>query len=103
VYTDFQLSDLAQTLAARQTHAKQVVPHYYLSVDLNLAELLKARAAFNAQAAASKKKIELSVQDFLVKAAALAMHQVPDVNGSWMDTFVRRYEQVRDTAGSSCD
>lgn len=97
VYTDFQLSDLAQALAARQTHAKQVVPHYYLSVDLNLAELLKVRAAFNAQMAAAKKKgaVELSVQDFMVKAAALAMQQVPDVNGSWMDTFVRRYEQVR--------
>lgn len=98
VYTDFQLSETAQALAARQTHAKQVVPHYYLSVDLNLAELLKVRAQFNAQAAAAKKKgvTELSVQDFLVKAAALAMQQVPDVNGSWMDTFVRRYEQVRD-------
>eukprot|EP00428_Durinskia_dybowskii_P072290 CAMPEP_0170404978 /NCGR_PEP_ID=MMETSP0117_2-20130122/26929_1 /TAXON_ID=400756 /ORGANISM="Durinskia baltica, Strain CSIRO CS-38" /LENGTH=494 /DNA_ID=CAMNT_0010662049 /DNA_START=145 /DNA_END=1629 /DNA_ORIENTATION=+ len=95
VYTDFQLSDLAQTLAARQTHAKQVVPHYYLSVDLNLSELLKVRGAFNAQAASMKKKgVELSVQDFMVKAAALAMQQVPDVNGSWMDTFVRRYDQV---------
>lgn len=99
VYSDFQLSELAQSLAARQTHAKQVVPHYYLSVELNLAQLLKLRATFNAQAAAAAKGkkgavAELSVQDFLVKAAALAMQQVPDVNGSWMDTFVRRYEQV---------
>lgn len=99
VYSDFQLSELAQSLAARQTHAKQVVPHYYLSVELNLAQLLKLRSTFNAQAAAAKagKKggvSELSVQDFLVKAAALAMQQVPDVNGSWMDTFIRRYEQV---------
>ena len=96
-YSDFQLSDLAQSLAARQTHAKQVVPHYYLSVDLNLTELLKIRTVFNAQAAAAKKKgsvSELSVQDFLVKSAAMAVQQVPDVNGSWMDTFVRRYDQV---------
>jgi pyruvate dehydrogenase E2 component (dihydrolipoamide acetyltransferase) len=104
VYSDFELSETAQALAARQTHAKQVVPHYYLSVDLNLSELLKVRASFNAQAAAAKKKggVELSVQDFLVKAAALAMQQVPDVNGSWMDTFVRRYEQVRTRDVARC-
>jgi pyruvate dehydrogenase E2 component (dihydrolipoamide acetyltransferase) len=96
VYSDFQLSELAQSLAARQTRAKQVVPHYYLSVELNLAELLKMRASFNATAAKSKKgaSAELSVQDFLVKASAMAMQQVPDVNGAWMDTFVRRYDQV---------
>jgi len=95
VYADFQLTELAQSLAARQTHAKQVVPHYYLSVELNLAQLLKMRAQFNATAAKAKKgAVELSVQDFLVKAAAGAMQQVPDVNGAWMDTFVRRYEQV---------
>eukprot|EP00598_Pedospumella_elongata_P016892 CAMPEP_0184986598 /NCGR_PEP_ID=MMETSP1098-20130426/17278_1 /TAXON_ID=89044 /ORGANISM="Spumella elongata, Strain CCAP 955/1" /LENGTH=450 /DNA_ID=CAMNT_0027510923 /DNA_START=259 /DNA_END=1611 /DNA_ORIENTATION=+ len=95
VYADFQLTELAQSLTARQTHAKQVVPHYYLSVELNLAQLLKMRAQFNATAAKAKKgAVELSVQDFLVKAAAGAMQQVPDVNGAWMDTFVRRYEQV---------
>jgi pyruvate dehydrogenase E2 component (dihydrolipoamide acetyltransferase) len=98
VFTDFQQSEYALALAARQTHAKQAVPHYYLSVELNLANLLRARSSFNAQMAASKKKgsavTELSVMDFLVKAAGLAMHQVPDVNGAWMDTFVRRYDQV---------
>lgn len=95
VYSDFQLTELAQSLAARQVHAKQTVPHYYLSVELNLTQLLKLRSTFNATAAKAKKgAVELSVQDFLVKAAAGAMTQVPDVNGAWMDTFVRRYEQV---------
>jgi pyruvate dehydrogenase E2 component (dihydrolipoamide acetyltransferase) len=55
-------------------------------VDLDLTNLLETRAKFNAQL----KGTELSVQDFLVKAAALAMQKVPDVNGAWMDTFVRR-------------
>lgn len=90
VYTDFVMGDAALSLAARTTHAKQVVPHYYLSVDLNLEELLKVRASFNTKSA----ETELSVQDFIVKAAAMAMQQVPDVNGAWMDTFVRRYHQV---------
>lgn len=72
VYTDFVMGDVALSLAARQTHAKQVVPHYYLSVDLNLEELLKVRATFNAKST----ETELSVQDFVVKAAAMAMQQV---------------------------
>eukprot|EP01034_Spumella_vulgaris_P033771 gene33771-41661_t len=101
VFNDFVLSDVAQSIAARQTLAKQQVPHYYLSVELNLTNLLTLRENFNktfAAASAGKKGAEvdsgLSVQDFLIKAAALAMKQVPDVNASWMDTFVRRYHQV---------
>jgi len=95
VYGDFVLSDTARAIAARQTLAKQVVPHYYLSVELNLTQLLAMREALNATNNKSKDTQEgLSVLDFLVKASALAMKQVPDVNGAWMDTFVRRYEQV---------
>lgn len=98
IYSDFILSETAQILAAQQTYAKQAVPHYYLSVELNLAQLLKVRGDFNKQMSAGKKSDDkiagLSVQDFMIKAAALAMKQVPDVNGAWMDTFVRRYDQV---------
>jgi pyruvate dehydrogenase E2 component (dihydrolipoamide acetyltransferase) len=92
VYTDFELSDIAMSVAARHTHAKQVVPHYYLSVDLNLTKLLALRATLNA--GIKDEASGLSVVDFMVKASALAMKTVPDVNGSWMDTFVRRYDQV---------
>ncbi len=85
VYSDFELSDLALGVAARYTHAKQVVPHYYLSIDLNLTKLIEMRNDLGGN-------IDTSV--FFIKAAAVAMKDVPDVNGAWMDTFVRRYEQV---------
>lgn len=104
VYSDFGLSEQALSLAALQTRTKLTVPHYYLSVELNLSKLMKLRAELNGHSAAGSSSGSgkgavvggggLTVLDFLVKASALAMKQVPDVNGAWMDTFVRRYDQV---------
>lgn len=72
VYSDFELSDLARAVAARQTATMQQVPHYYLSVELNLAKLLTLREELNK----SSNGVELSVLDFIVKASALAVEQV---------------------------
>lgn len=85
VYSDFELSDLALGVAARYTQAKQVVPHYYLSIDLNLTKLMQLRQDLGGN---------LDPSVFFMKAVAGAMKEVPDVNGAWMDSFVRRYEQV---------
>lgn len=87
VYSDFQLSDLAKQLAAAQTQSKHAVPHYYVSVEINLSELLKIRQQFNAKLVKEKKPTKdakapveedtgLSVLDFLVKAAGVALQQV---------------------------
>lgn len=89
VYSDFELSDLSKALAARLTAAKQEVPHYYLSVELDLTKLLSLRQELNANGSNS-----IGTLDMLVKASAMAMKHVPDVNASWMSTFVRRYDQV---------
>jgi pyruvate dehydrogenase E2 component (dihydrolipoamide acetyltransferase) len=72
VYSDFELSDLARAVAARQTAAMQQVPHYYLSVELNLTKLISLREELNK----SSNGIDLSVLDFIVKASALAVEQV---------------------------
>jgi pyruvate dehydrogenase E2 component (dihydrolipoamide acetyltransferase) len=74
VYSDFELSDLAQAVARRQTAAKQAIPHYYLSVELNLSKLLQLRESLNPTP--NKGAAGLSVMDFVVKAAALAVGQV---------------------------
>jgi len=84
-YSDFELSELALSVAARYTHAKQVVPHYYLSIDLNLTKMLQMRDDLGG---------DMDTTNFFLKAVAGAMKEVPDVNGAWMDSFVRRYEQV---------
>jgi len=84
-YSDFELSELALGVAARYTHAKQVVPHYYLSIDLNLTKMLQMRDDLGG---------DIDTANFFMKAVAGAMKEVPDVNGAWMESFVRRYEQV---------
>ena len=60
-YSDFELSNLARGVASRYTTAKQVVPHYYLTVDLNLTKLVQMRADLGG---------DISMTNFFMKAAA---------------------------------
>ena len=79
VFSDFQLSDLARAVADRQTAAKQSVPHYYLSVELNLSKLMALREQLNQGTGGGGKGGnggDVSVLDLMVKASALAMKQV---------------------------
>ena len=73
IYTDFELSDIARAVAARHTASMQQVPHYYLSVELNLSNLLALRESLNGT---KSNGPDLSVLDFFVKASALAVGQV---------------------------
>jgi pyruvate dehydrogenase E2 component (dihydrolipoamide acetyltransferase) len=73
IYSDFELSDIARAVAARHTASMQQVPHYYLSVELNLSKLLELRESLNDS---KSKGADLSVLDFFVKASALAVAQV---------------------------
>lgn len=70
------------------THAKRTVPHYFLSIEVNLSKIQSLRKQLGSEGES------LSVQDFLIKAAARAMSKVPEVNAAWMDSFVRKYDQV---------
>jgi len=89
-YSDYPISgvSLSATLAA----AKQSIPHYYLSIDVTLDKLLSLRSSINASV--SDDESSISLNDLLVKAAACAVRTVPSVNASWMDTFVRQYQNV---------
>jgi pyruvate dehydrogenase E2 component (dihydrolipoamide acetyltransferase) len=85
VYKDFQVNEISKQLAAQYVHAKQSVPHYHVSVEINVGELLKLRQQFNSNLSKDKKGAKaatddasngLSVFDFLVKAAAVATQLV---------------------------
>ncbi|XP_064383263.1 dihydrolipoyllysine-residue acetyltransferase component of pyruvate dehydrogenase complex, mitochondrial-like [Halichondria panicea] len=89
-YTDIELSNMRKTIAKRLQQSKQNIPHYYLTVDITVDSLLRLRQEFNHEA----KHFKLSVNDFLIKAAALAMNTVPEVNSSWMETFIRQHHSV---------
>tara|TARA_R110000764_G_scaffold36071_1_gene80688 strand:- start:14723 stop:16042 length:1320 start_codon:yes stop_codon:yes gene_type:complete len=80
-YTEVKLDGMRKTIAARLTEAKQTVPHFYLRRDIQLDELLAFRATLNKQL--EGRGVKLSVNDFIIKACANALQQVPDANAVW--------------------
>jgi len=80
-YEEVALDGMRKTIAARLTEAKQSIPHFYLRRDIQLDALLKFRAELNAQLDA--RGVKLSVNDFIIKACALALQAVPDANSVW--------------------
>lgn len=87
-YAEIPLNNMRKVIAKRLTESKQQVPHFYLSVDCNLDALLALRAEINSRLENGK----LSVNDFVVRATALALIKVPAANASWHDTHIRQYE-----------
>ncbi|MBC7139025.1 MAG: pyruvate dehydrogenase complex dihydrolipoamide acetyltransferase [Defluviimonas sp.] len=80
-FTEVTLDGMRKTIAARLTEAKQTIPHFYLRREVRLDALLAFRETLNAQIAA--RGIKLSVNDFIIKACALALQAVPDANAVW--------------------
>ncbi|WDQ98510.1 pyruvate dehydrogenase complex dihydrolipoamide acetyltransferase [Devosia sp. J2-20] len=77
---------MRKVVAARLTESKQTVPHFYLTLDCRIDALLDARAQINAQAPKSKEgkpAYKLSVNDFVMKAWAVALQRVPLANATW--------------------
>jgi pyruvate dehydrogenase E2 component (dihydrolipoamide acetyltransferase) len=80
-FEEVKLDGMRKTIAARLTEAKQSVPHFYLRRDIQLDALLKFRGQLNKDLEA--RGVKLSVNDFIIKACALALQQVPDANAVW--------------------
>ena len=80
-YLEIPLDGLRKIIASRLTEAKQTIPHFYLRRDIHLDELLKFRATLNKQLEA--RGVKLSVNDFIIKACALALQSVPTANSVW--------------------
>ena len=80
-FDEIKLDGMRKTIAARLTEAKQTIPHFYLRRDIQLDALLALRSELNSQLAA--RDVKLSVNDFIIKAAALALQSVPTANAVW--------------------
>src|SRR6202043_1893602 len=79
---------MRRTIAQRLTASAQTIPHFYLTMDCNIGKLIEAREEINASAPKGKdgKPVyKLSVNDFVIKALALALQRVPDANVSWTE------------------
>jgi len=92
-FVDIPLTNVRQIIAKRLLQSKTTIPHYYLSVDVEMDDVLALRKELNSALGDAGPK--LSVNDFILKASALSCLKVPECNSSWQDTFVRQF--------SSCD
>lgn len=89
-YDDIPHTSARRVIARRLTEAKQQVPHFYLTVDCEIDALLALRARINAEQPDAK----ISVNDFIVRAVAVALRRVPAANASWTETAVRQWRAV---------
>lgn len=90
-YTAVPHSTMRQVIARRLLEAKTTIPHFYLQVDCEIDELLAIRSDLNADA---RTGLKLSVNDLVIKAAALALRQVPAVNVVWTQDALLRLHDV---------
>jgi pyruvate dehydrogenase E2 component (dihydrolipoamide acetyltransferase) len=90
-FKEVKLDGMRKTIAARLSEAKQTVPHFYLRRDIELDALMAFRAQLNAGLEA--RGVKLSVNDFIIKACALALQQVPAANAAWAGDRVLQFEK----------
>jgi pyruvate dehydrogenase E2 component (dihydrolipoamide acetyltransferase) len=94
-YEELPHDSMRKTIAKRLTSSKRDIPHYYLKIDCTIDTLLDVRKQMNEKAPTEgAAAYKLSVNDFIVKAAALALIRVPGVNASWTETALLRHRHA---------
>jgi pyruvate dehydrogenase E2 component (dihydrolipoamide acetyltransferase) len=94
-FTEVPLDGMRGTIARRLVEAKQTIPHFYLTMDAEIDQLLKLREEANAGApksASGDPAYKLSVNDFVIKALALALQRVPAANAVWAGDRILRFK-----------
>jgi pyruvate dehydrogenase E2 component (dihydrolipoamide acetyltransferase) len=89
-YTERPLSAMRRVIARRLTESKQTVPHFYLTIDCEIDALLKIRTELNGKS----DTYRISVNDFVIRATALALRRVPAANASWSDEAILLWDTV---------
>ena len=88
-FEEIKLSNMRKTIAKRLTESKQTVPHFYLGVDIELDNLLAARKELNSMS----DEYKISVNDFIIRACALALKKVPEANVQFGGDVMRHYSR----------
>ncbi len=87
-YEEIPLDGMRRTIATRLVESKQTVPHFYLTADIDLDHLIAVRAEANVLHA----DIKLSINDFIIRALALALQRVPAANAVWAEDSILRFK-----------
>ena len=97
-YEEVPHDSMRRTIAKRLTSAKSLIPHYYLTVDCDIGALMEIRARLNDAAPKGPDRktpaYKLSINDFVLKAAAMALIKHPDVNASWTETALLKHRHA---------
>ena len=91
-YTEVKNANMRKVIARRLTESKQTVPHFYLTVDCAIDPLLDLRKQLNTRAEGTG--VKLSVNDLVIKSAALALRRVPAANAAWTDDAILMFDRV---------
>ncbi len=94
LYTVLPNSNMRKVIAKRLLESKQTIPHFYLSIECNLDKLMQFREEINQATDVKAPKYKLSVNDFIIKAVAQALSDVPEANSSWTDEAILLYNNV---------
>jgi len=89
-YMEIPLTSMRKTIARRLSEAKQTIPHFYLTVECELDNLLAMRKELNGRSDSYK----ISVNDFIIRASALALKQLPEANASWGGDKILQYKDI---------
>lgn len=89
-YEEIKLNAMRKTIARRLTESKQTIPHFYLTIDIELDRLLAMRKELNGRSDAYK----ISVNDFIVRASALALAKHPEINSQFTENAILQHRKV---------
>jgi pyruvate dehydrogenase E2 component (dihydrolipoamide acetyltransferase) len=88
-FTDMPLTQMRKTIARRLTESKNAAPHFYLTMEIDMDQAVEARSRLN-----QNSPVKISVNDLVVKAAAMALRQHPAVNSSWLGDRIRQNDHI---------
>lgn len=88
-FIEIPLTNMRKVIAQRLSASKQELPHYYLTSQIDMDAILKLRNVLN-----TSQQLKLSINDFIIKASALALLKVPQVNSQWHDTCLRQFKHA---------
>lgn len=93
-YIKIPNDNMRKVIAKRLLESKQTIPHFYLSIECDMNKLLALRHTLNSSTDKENPLYKLSVNDFVIKAVALALRDTPNANASWSDEAILKYNNI---------
>ena len=93
-YVEVPNTTMRKVIARRLVQSKREAPHFYLTIDCDIDALMEMRAQLNSRAPEGEDAFKISVNDFVVRAVALALRAYPNANCSWTEEAIRYYQTV---------